>query len=55
MKHILHSLPLILVATATVAHEKPHLHNHLTDPNWMPLTAGLLVIGFTAFFAWSRK
>ncbi|WP_298860631.1 hypothetical protein [uncultured Sulfitobacter sp.] len=55
MNHILRSLPLIFVANASVAHEAPHLHHHLTDPNWMPLAVGLLIIGFAAFLAWSCK
>jgi hypothetical protein len=55
MKYILRSLPLLLVATATAAHEAPNLHHHLTDPNWMPLAAGLLVIGLALILAWSRK
>lgn len=55
MKYIPSSLPLIFVATASVAHEAPHLHHHLTDPNWMPLAAGLLIIGCAAALAWSHK
>ncbi len=55
MKHILHSLPLIFIASASVAHEAPHLHHYLTDPNWLPLAAGMLVIGFSAVLVWSRK
>jgi len=54
MKHILRSLPLILLSTAATAHETQHLHHHLSDPNWIPLAAGLLAIGFAAIIAWSR-
>lgn len=55
MKPILRSLPLILLANASVAHEASHIHHHLTDPNWMPLVAGLLAVGCLAALAWSRK
>ena len=55
MRHILHSLPLALSATASAAHEAPLPHHHLTDPNWMPLAAGLLIVGSAALFAWTRK
>ena len=55
MNRILHSLPLILVANAAGSHEASHLHHHLSDPNWMPLAAGLLVIGCAALMAWSSK
>ncbi len=55
MNHFLHSLPLIFLAGASAAHEALQLHHHLTDPNWMPLTGGLLVIGFAAAVGWSRK
>lgn len=55
MNRILHSLPLSLLATAAASHEVSHLHNHLTYPDWMPLAAGLLLIGFSALIAWPRK
>ena len=55
MNHILRSPPLIFIASASAAHEARHLHQHLTDPNWMPLVVSLLVIGLAALFAWSRK
>lgn len=55
MTHVLRSLPLILLANASVAHEASHMHHHLTDPNWMPLVAGLLAVGFVAVLVWGRK
>lgn len=55
MNHILRSLPLILLASTVTAHEAPHLHHHLTDPNWLPLVTGILVIGCASALAWGRK
>jgi len=55
MNRILHSLPFVFIASASAAHEAPHSHHHLTDSNWMPLAAGLLVIVSAAILAWSRK
>lgn len=55
MKHILRSLPLIFLAGASAAHEATHLHHHMSDPNWVPLAAGLAVIGCAALLAWSRR
>ncbi|WP_281992413.1 hypothetical protein [Sulfitobacter geojensis] len=55
MTYILRSLPLIVLATASSAHEAGHLHQHVTDPNWMPLIGGLLVISLAALIAWSRR
>lgn len=55
MNHILRSLPLIFLANASAAHEASHLHQHVTDPNWMPLVVSLLVIALAALFTWSRK
>ena len=55
MNHILRSLPLIFLTTAAAAHDRAHLHQHLNDPNWMPLAAGLLLIGLATLFVWSRK
>lgn len=55
MNHIVNSLLLILLGTAATAHEATHMHHHLTDPNWMPLAAGLVVIAFSALIAWSCK
>jgi hypothetical protein len=55
MKYTLRSFPLILIANTAFAHEAQHLHHHITDPNWLPLAAGLLVIGLAAIIAWSCK
>ena len=55
MTYILRSLPLIILATASGAHEAGHLHQHVTDPNWIPLIGGLLVISLAALIAWSRR
>jgi hypothetical protein len=54
MKHILCSLPLVFLITATSVHEAQKLHHHLSDPNWMPLASGLCAIGFATIIAWSR-
>ena len=55
MNLILKSLPLLFVANVLSAHEAQHLHQHVTDPNWMPFVLSLLAIGLAVFFAWSRK
>jgi LPXTG-motif cell wall-anchored protein len=55
MKYIAHSLPVFLLASAAAAHESLHPHHHLSDPNWLPLAVGLLVIGGAAWLAWSRR
>jgi hypothetical protein len=54
MKHILRSLPLVLLTPAASAHEVQKLHYHLSDPSWMPLAASLLAIGFAAIIARSH-
>jgi hypothetical protein len=55
MKIILRSLLLMPLASAVAAHESQHLHHHVSDPNWLPLTVGLLVIGGAALLAWTRR
>ncbi|MGC1498067.1 MAG: hypothetical protein WA790_19840 [Sulfitobacter sp.] len=55
MKSILYSFLPFFLASAAAAHESTHMHHHLSDPNWMPLAAGLLVIGAAALIAWSRR
>lgn len=55
MKYVLPSLPLFFVASASFAHEAAYPHHQMPDLNWMPLSAGLLVIGFAASLGWSRK
>ena len=55
MTLILKSLPFLFVINALSAHEAQHLHQHVTDPDWMPFVLSLFAIGLAAFFAWSRK
>jgi hypothetical protein len=55
MKYITAALPAVMLATAPLAHESPHLHHHVTDANWLPLLGGLGVIGVAALLAWGRK
>jgi len=55
MNLILKSIPLLFVANTLSAHEAQHLHQHVTDPNWMPFVLSLLAIGLAVLFAWSRK
>ena len=55
MTLILKSLPFLFWANALSAHEAQHLHQHVTDPDWMPFVLSLLAIGLAVLFAWSRK
>jgi hypothetical protein len=55
MKPLFTALPFVLSASMALAHEGAHLHHHLSDPNWLPLVAGLFVIAGSAVIGWVQK
>jgi len=55
MKYLLAPLPVVFSASIAAAHDSAHRHHHFTDPNWLPLLGGLLVIRAAALLAWVSK
>ncbi|PSL21191.1 hypothetical protein [Shimia abyssi] len=54
MKHLLAPIT-VLLATPTLAHEGVHLHPHASDPSWLPLIVGTVVVATLGRLVWVRR
>jgi hypothetical protein len=54
MKPLFTLVSLLLLAQPALAHTGDHIHPHASDPAWLPVALGLLVVTGAAF-AWLRK
>lgn len=43
------------LASPALSHSGAHLHPHSTDPAWLPLFVGTIVVGALGLLAWNLK
>ncbi|MEP5009322.1 peptidase M23 [Roseobacter sp.] len=54
MKYFLTSAAA-LISTPLFAHEGLHMHPHASDPSWLPLIAGTVVVAGLTRLLWARR